>query len=210
MLVIFEAFWLPLAEQSYRKLWLVSITQQCLPSPPACWAGVVFQPVHHVQCAPAFPRKLEHFIGKALFHNKVSVGYIIGKVRSQMAAVQVRLSSGCGAEPWLWGWTGSKVCLGKVGSLYPCSPVRCHWGKAGDRMSRRTQDQLISSYLNSSFLAPGIQALGKCKVHYGFRQKLFQKHSVVKLMDCYCYNIILIHCITKRKIIRNTRSYVLT
>lgn len=106
MLVIFEAFWLPLAEQSCRKLWLVSITQQCLPSPPACWAGVVFQPVHHVQCAPAFPRKLERFISKALFHNKVSAGYIIGKVRSQMAAVQERPSSGCGAEPAarsVWG-----------------------------------------------------------------------------------------------------------
>lgn len=132
MLVIFEAFWLPLAEWSCRELRPISITQQCSPSPRACWAGVVFQSIHHVRRAPAFPRKLERFVGKALLHNTVSTGYTVGKVRSRMAAAQEMLTQQGG----LW----------KVGSRYPCSPVQCHQGKGwGGRQDKRENVGRISS-----------------------------------------------------------------
>ena len=132
LLVIFEAFWLPLAEQSCRKLRPVSITQQCSHSPPAWRAGVVFQSIHHVQCASAFPRKLERFISKGLFHNKVSTGYMLGKVGSQMAAAQDRLS-----PIQLSGWPSSEV-YGRRGACTPAAQCGDTGGKAGARMRGRT------------------------------------------------------------------------
>lgn len=162
ILVIFEAFWLALAKQSCRKLGLVSITQQCSRSLPACQAGVVFQSVHHVQCAPAFPRKLECFVSKALFHNKLS--YMIRKARSWMAATQERLSP---TQPW--GWSSSEVCE-RWEACTPAAQCGVTWGKAGGRMGGRTQTGSAVTSIHLSWPPASrssicIQALGKRKVH---------------------------------------------
>lgn len=49
ILVDFLGFWLYLTEYSCRKLRHVLITSHCLRSSPACRAGLVCQPIHHIQ-----------------------------------------------------------------------------------------------------------------------------------------------------------------
>lgn len=112
-------------QKNLRTVW---ITQQCLCSLPACRAGVVFQSVHHVQCVPVFPQKLEHFVSKALFHDKVSCTASRDQSweGSRVGEAEPYPSLGLMQQQGLWkaGSQSSAVLLGK---------------KAAGRISRRIE-----------------------------------------------------------------------
>lgn len=173
ILVILEAFWLPLGEQRCKNSGQYgsrsSAQVLCQPARQELFSN------HHVQCA-VFPRKLEHFVRKALFHDKVSC--TTRKDRSWRVAAGGRLSH---IHPW--GWCSSKGCEGQE-----ASPVQCYWEKScwQDKQKNRVR---ISSQLGPPFLPLAstssicIQILGKLMAHEDFLPKSLQKHGAVVFMD---------------------------
>lgn len=148
-----------------------------------------------------FPRKLEHFVSKALFHDKVSC--TIRKGRSWRVAAWEGLSH---IHPW--GWCSSKGC-----ERQEARPVQCYWEKSCWQDKWKNRDR-ISSYLGPPFLALAstslicTQILGKLTVHEDFLQKSLQKHDAVMVMDGCFYSRILTYLTTERKITVNVRSYL--